>query len=172
MRVLIPLALAISTVVAFNQPRQDSSFMATHQQVRTDSVIQENRILQQDASFASYYTPKRQLVANGLLSCFGRMCGKSANKPASQPARQPASEDPHRTQVFTLAPGAKERIAKHRQERAQERANRPPEPKKQIEYPKDMRSESDRHADLTRVIPLAPGAKERIAKKRQGASSS
>ncbi|CAK4305267.1 unnamed protein product, partial [Aphanomyces euteiches] len=67
MRVLIPLALAISTVVAFNQRRQDSP----------DSAIQEDRILQQDASFASYYTPKRRLVASGVLTfCFGGgMCG-------------------------------------------------------------------------------------------------
>ncbi|KAF0726063.1 hypothetical protein Ae201684P_020437 [Aphanomyces euteiches] len=97
MRTLIPLALAASTAVAFNQPHQDSTFMATHHQVRTDSAIQENRIVKRDASFASFYTPMRRLVTKGLLSsCFGGICGKSTKKPASKPASQPASRPANR----------------------------------------------------------------------------
>ncbi|KAH9123442.1 hypothetical protein AeMF1_005565 [Aphanomyces euteiches] len=48
MRVLIPLALAISAVVAFNQPRQDSPVMLAHQQVRMDVGGSHLRVLQGD----------------------------------------------------------------------------------------------------------------------------
>ncbi|KAH9110195.1 hypothetical protein AeMF1_014933 [Aphanomyces euteiches] len=155
MRVLIPLALAISTVVAFNQRRQDAS----------DSVIQENRFLQQDASFASRSVPKRRLVAKSLLSCFGG-CGKSSKQSGSPSGSH--SGRPDKTEFFPHPPAVKARLAKE----AEARAKQPAQPKPNIEYPKDMRSESQRRADYTAVFPFAPGAKERIARERQGGASS
>ncbi|KAF0724794.1 hypothetical protein Ae201684P_020457 [Aphanomyces euteiches] len=150
MRVLIPLALAISTVVAFNQRRQDSS----------DSVIQENRFLQQDASFASRSVPKRRLVGNSLLSCFG-VCGKSS-KQSGRPSDSHSGR-PDKTEFFPNSSAVKAKLQKE----AKEHANRPVRPKPHIEYPKVMGSESQLRADYTGVHTFAPGANERIAKERQ-----
>ncbi|KAH9106534.1 hypothetical protein AeMF1_017880 [Aphanomyces euteiches] len=85
MRVLTPLVLVASAVLAFKQPRHDSSLMANHQQVRMDSAIQDRRILLSDASVASFNSPKRRLVANNFItSCFGSLCGKPGKKAAGE----------------------------------------------------------------------------------------
>ncbi|CAK5128846.1 unnamed protein product, partial [Aphanomyces euteiches] len=90
MRVLTPLVLVASAVLAFKQPRHDSSLMANHQQVRMDSAIQDHRILLSDASVASFNSPKRSLVANGnfITSCFGSLCGKPGKKAARESSRE------------------------------------------------------------------------------------
>ncbi|KAG9403009.1 hypothetical protein AC1031_006544 [Aphanomyces cochlioides] len=65
MRLLVSLALAASTVVAFKQLRQDSRVIMAHDQISMDSAINDLRNLHQVASAASHGSMTRRLGGRG-----------------------------------------------------------------------------------------------------------
>ncbi|KAG9407752.1 hypothetical protein AC1031_020994 [Aphanomyces cochlioides] len=139
-----------------------------------DSEIRGNRILQQDASFASFYSPKRRLAdhANLLTSCLG-FCGKLASgtitrqesrkcKPptfseeSGQTGKRATRQTARQTPVkYRLPPSCQPCFSVWSQSESGQRGKRAarrtaphtPRPQPYIDFPKVMRSDSHRHQD-------------------------